>query len=642
VWAGLTLYFQFPESAALYGSNYPGGDLAGFRPLTAGQQTAARDVFEQLSHLLNVRFEERPGDLSAVVDNTISMAATVSNGPHAYYPSSTAQAGDVWLQVGRLEPPSRGSADYFVMMHEVAHALGLKHPFEAYNGFPGGRDLDPGLSMTVATYGYDAPGPALPQTIMPLDIEALHFVYGRNPVSDGDDRYTVWQDGADIGIFSEDGDDALYDAAYRGSQKLLVGLWDSGGADVLSFEDVRRAEAIVAGVRAVLEGGILKVYLGTADPDLTTASGRVIHAPAIQFVIDEQSVIEDFIGSGYDDQFSGFIYAVRIEAGGGADMIGGSPYPDLLDGGRGVDTAVFTASFLNADVQVSTSGVVVVTAADGRDMLLGIERLRFADGVLDLIDGRAAVDDRFYFSVRPDVWAADLDAELHYERFGWREGMDPSGYFSTSGYLGANADVSRAGIEPLHHYEQSGWKEGRDPSGAFDNELYLARNSDIKAAGINPLVHFLAHGQAEGRQAFAAVGRAQDITSGSFDGQFYLLANPDVARAAISDGTSNTFAFAEQHFRTLGWREGRDPNALFNTDGYLDAYADVKAAGIDPLAHYDQFGWKEGRDPSTGFDTSEYRSHYTDVANANIDPLTHYLQYGIHEGRSAYGDGMFG
>ena len=81
------------------------------------------------------------------------------------------------------------------------------------------------------------------------------------------------------------------------------------------------------------------------------------------------------------------------------------------------------------------------------------------------------------------------------------------------------------------------------------------------------------------------------------------------------------------HFQNIGWKEGRDPNALFDTSGYLATYADVAAAHINPLDHYNLAGWKEGRDPSVGFDTTSYLAAYTDVAAANINPLTHFLQH---------------
>ena len=92
----------------------------------------------------------------------------------------------------------------------------------------------------------------------------------------------------------------------------------------------------------------------------------------------------------------------------------------------------------------------------------------------------------------------------------------------------------------------------------------------------------------------------------------------------------------------LGWREGRNPNALFDTNGYLANYADVATAGVNPLDHYNQFGWHEGRDPSVGFDTTSYLAAYPDVNAAHVNPLTHFLDNGIHEGRSAFADGVWG
>ena len=97
-----------------------------------------------------------------------------------------------------------------------------------------------------------------------------------------------------------------------------------------------------------------------------------------------------------------------------------------------------------------------------------------------------------------------------------------------------------------------------------------------------------------------------------------------------------------QHFQTVGWHEGRNPNQLFDTAGYLSHNPDVAAAGINPLQHYHEFGWREGRDPSASFDTQGYLVNNPDVAAANIDPLEHYLMFGIYEGRVAVNDGVWG
>ena len=255
---------------------------------------------------------------------------------------------------------------------------------------------------------------------------------------------------------------------------------------------------------------------------------------------------------------------------------------------------------------------------------------------------KQGVDVDYYRFMNPDVKADGVDPLQHYLQNGAKEGRDPNAFFSTNGYLAANPDVAKSGANPLQHYDQNGWKEGRDPGVHFDNEQYLARNPDVKAAGVDPLLHFLQSGQAEGRHAETASGRPTDIGAAKgFDAEYYLLANADVAKAASAAG-GDTFAFALNHFNQYGWHESRDPNAVFDTKGYLAAYGDVRAANINPLQHYDGYGFKEGRDASAHFDTKQYESHYTDVAAAGIDPMTHYLQFGAVEGRSTFSDGHFG
>ncbi len=90
------------------------------------------------------------------------------------------------------------------------------------------------------------------------------------------------------------------------------------------------------------------------------------------------------------------------------------------------------------------------------------------------------------------------------------------------------------------------------------------------------------------------------------------------------------------HYAEFGWKEGRSPNPLFDTAGYLSANSDVAAANGNPLGHHSAYGWKEGRDPSVHFDDQLYLARNRDVAQAGVDPLEHYLQYGQAEGRDIY------
>ena len=306
--------------------------------------------------------------------------------------------------------------------------------------------------------------------------------------------------------------------------------------------------------------------------------------------------------------------------------IGGN---EVFNAGGGIDSVTFNFRLVDATVSHSGNRIIIDTASS-HAVLTGVEIFRFTDGTVTNNDGDPLVDDLFYYAKYHDVWNAHADADGHFHSVGWREGRDPSAFFSTAVYLSANPDVRAAGVDPLVHFDQGGWKEGRVPSLTFDPAAYLAANLDVKAGGGDPLAHFLQFGVGEGRQPIAPT---ELIAANGFDYVHYLQHNPDVAAAGVDPLA---------HFQQFGWKEGRNPNALFDTTGYLDNYLDVKAANVNPLDHYNQFGWKEGRDPSTGFDTTSYRAAYPDVAAANVNPLTHFLDNGVHEGRSPFADGVWG
>ena len=114
--------------------------------------------------------------------------------------------------------------------------------------------------------------------------------------------------------------------------------------------------------------------------------------------------------------------------------------------------------------------------------------------------------------------------------------------------------------------------------------------------------------------------------SGLFYCEYYLDRNPDVREAGIDPLV---------HYTLCGWREGRNPNPLFDTIWYLETYDDVRTSGVNPLFHFVRFGQNEGRDPGPWFSTAAYREANPDVTARNLDPLFHYLRFGAAEGRVA-------
>ena len=443
----------------------------------------------------------------------------------------------------------------------------------------------------------------------------------------------------------------LHTLGYADSGKVLSvvasysdtqGHNDVASATAGSVVDVDRpGSMLLSGLTAegnAVEGQVLTARVTDADGD--PATGTV----AYDFKLNGATVETNTTGiytPGYLDAGKSLTVDASYTDGQNHQGTATTTVKDIIDVGTR-ETVSFDFAFGTSEVSIA-HGRSIITDQNGLSHdVTGVYEIKFTDGTIVENDASPLVDDLFYYGSNKDVWRDGMDADTHYAQFGWKEGRNPNAEFSTTGYLAANPDVAAANVNPLTHYDTFGWREGRDPSLNFDNELYLARNPDVKAAGMDPLAHYLNFGQAEGREIYAAVGRAVDLnTHPGFDAEYYLLSNLDVAKAALAAG-GDSYAFAYQHYETNGWHEGRDPNAMFDTKGYLNAYQDVAAANMDPLEHYHTFGWKEGRDPSASFDTKAYEATYADVKAAQVDPMLHYVQFGAVEGRSSFADGHFG
>jgi len=255
----------------------------------------------------------------------------------------------------------------------------------------------------------------------------------------------------------------------------------------------------------------------------------------------------------------------------------------------------------------------------------------------------------WYLSQNPDVQKANTDPLLHYSKNGWRESRDPNPLFDTHWYLNTYPDVRHAEVEPLSHYLTVGWREGRNPSPTFDTNWYLTQYPDVARSDVNPLWHYLARGQQEGRSIKIEeikLLQAQEksveeiiplpVPEGTsseldpkavallFDEQWYTRIYPDIVQSGADPLT---------HYLTIGWREGRRPNAVFDPRWYFQAYPEVAQAGIEPLTYYVTIGSKKGHNPSEDFDADFYLQTYPDVAKAGILPLLHYVTAGKREGR---------
>lgn len=141
-------------------------------------------------------------------------------------------------------------------------------------------------------------------------------------------------------------------------------------------------------------------------------------------------------------------------------------------------------------------------------------------------------------------------------------------------------------------------------------DFYLRHNPDVEVAGVDPVEHFLEVGWAEGRNPCAL-----------FDSNWYFETYPDVVSAGLNPLV---------HYLLYGAKQARAPHPLFDTQWYLDQNEDVRAAGLNPLVHYLSCGWREARNPNPLFDVCWYAQ--THAIAEGVEPLGHYIEKGASIG----------
>ena len=353
---------------------------------------------------------------------------------------------------------------------------------------------------------------------------------------------------------------------------------------------------------------------------------------------DTYSALEGLIGSAFDDILTGNTATNTLQGGGGNDVLQGRAGADLLDGGDGFDYAQYAVSTgvvaslsdpsLNAgdaagDTYLSIEGLIGSSFADTLTGTAGGNTLQGAGGS-DLLQGGGGADvldggsglDRASYGNAPTAVIASLSNPA-------ANTGDAAGdtYLSIEGLIGSAFDDTLTG---------SAGSDSLD-GGAGDDTVLFGHTLDQYA--LTDFGSRIVVSGPDGTDTLTGIEHLQfadgTITphdgDALFDTVFYLRNNLDVFHAGVN---------ALAHFNTFGRHEGRDPNAFFDTSGYLAVNKDI--GGANPLDHYRQAGWHESRDPGISFDVALYLIHNPDVAAAGVDPLEHYLQFGASEGRKTH------
>ncbi len=292
-----TFYFGFATAFPSYNTTAADGD--GFLAFNDVQKAFTRQAFTYVSTVTGLSFVET---LDLAVPNVISFANNTATGNlsgYAYFPGSGSRGSDVFIDkvtTGNLSPAD-AQFSALVLIHELGHALGLKHPFGGTEGTEGPFLSAAENNTTATVMSYDSTSAQYHLAYSPFDLAALQYMYGPSTTARaGDDTYLLDASGANF-------------------------LWDGAGMDDID------ASAMVQSIVLYLEPG----YWGHVGTKASTISA------AGQITVNFGTVIEGATGGSAADAITGNSVANTLRGGAGNDTLTGAAGNDTLVGGAGDD-----------------------------------------------------------------------------------------------------------------------------------------------------------------------------------------------------------------------------------------------------------------------------------------------------------------
>lgn len=366
-WAG-DITFSFPQLANDYPWPYADNEQASlFTPVTYAQREAVRAILTGETYggttsvmlatsaqsFLQSFFSEAGGlgnGLNGTGDIRVAEADIARSGlpAYTYYPEDFADGhgGDVWFGkqfIGTdadYRNPVLGGFAYQSTLHELGHALGLKHSQDLGGvsnvAVPAALDCVEFTVMSYRSYegqdyvtdgGYVYGQFDAPQTFMQLDILALQTMYGAYYGANAGKTTYSWS--------STTGETFINGVSQGmpGANRVFMTVWDGGGNDTYDMSNYKTGVQIDLGPgHWCVTSQVQRANLG----DGHKAHGTVHNA--FLFHEDLRSIIENAKGGSGSDVLVGNQVANRLEGGRGNDSLHGWGGRDTLIGGAGADT----------------------------------------------------------------------------------------------------------------------------------------------------------------------------------------------------------------------------------------------------------------------------------------------------------------
>jgi hypothetical protein len=359
-----TISYSFMDDSFL--KNLSGNDANGATLMDAATQSAVTTAFDYLSSLINVQFVQTDNISDANIvfgENIQKSSAGYANPPnqsglHQQYLflAKNADTNDSTKNNGF----ATGTYGWQTLIHEIAHTMGLKHPFNGNAG--GGGSPAPYLPTSTNNHRYSvmsytsatdskaltttlngknisiSPSQISPSTFMSYDIAALQYLYGANTSTTSTDSKIA----------------SIQQLDFTDTYKGMQTIWTPNGG-TLNASNTTHKNIID------LRGGAFSSinYLGSGASQVTKTlnAGGIANSATVSSILKNFNSVITTAYTGNNNVALAYGSKITEAVGGqGEDAFYVSNYSSKLVGGNGIDTVYLYGK--NTDWTVSNNAVL--------------------------------------------------------------------------------------------------------------------------------------------------------------------------------------------------------------------------------------------------------------------------------------------